>query len=90
MPALRHDQDNDAKAKKVGCRRTSRLPMVKVTELRRKERRQENGRNRLQRTTPAMTLKRIVSPQNEVRQYLNLVVALHFDLGIDLGTQPMF
>ena len=49
MPALRRSQDNDAKAKKESVvERTSRAAMVKVTELRRKERRQ-NGRNRLQR-----------------------------------------
>ena len=64
MPALRRSQDNDAKAKKESVvERTSRAAMVKVTELRRKERRQKRTKP-IAKTTPAMTLKRIVSPQN--------------------------
>ena len=56
MPALRRSQDNDAKAKKESVvERTSRAAMVKVTELRRKERRQKRTKP-IAKTTPAMTL----------------------------------
>lgn len=86
MPALRRSQDNDAKAKKesvVEC--TSRAAMVKVTELRRKERRQKRTKP-IAKTTPAMTLKRIVSPQNVGETVFKFGRSLTFDLGIDLGT----
>ena len=52
MPALRRSQDNDAKAKKESVvERTSRAAMVKVTELRRKERRQKQTKP-IAKTTP--------------------------------------
>ena len=86
MPALRRSQDNDAKAKKESVvERTSRSAMVKVTELRRKERRQKRTKP-IAKTTPAMTLKRIVSPQNVGETVFKFGRSLTFDLGIDLGT----
>lgn len=86
MPALRRSQDNDAKAKKESVvERTSRAAMVKVTELRRKERRQKRTKP-IAKTTPAMTLKRIVSPQNVGETVFKFGRSLTFDLGIDLGT----
>ena len=86
MPALRRSQDNDAKAKKESVvERTSRAGMVKVTELRRKERRQKRTKP-IAKTTPAMTLKRIVSPQNVGETVFKFGRSLTFDLGIDLGT----
>lgn len=86
MPALRRSQDNDAKAKKESVvERTSRVAMVKVTELRRKERRQKRTKP-IAKTTPAMTLKRIVSPQNVGETVFKFGRSLTFDLGIDLGT----
>ena len=86
MPALRHSQDNDAKAKKESVvERTSRAAMVKVTELHRKERRQKRTKP-IAKTTPAMTLKRIVSPQNVGETVFKFGRSLTFDLGIDLGT----
>ena len=86
MPALRRSQDNDVKAKKESVvERTSRAAMVKVTELRRKERRQKRTKP-IAKTTPAMTLKRIVSPQNVGETVFKFGRSLTFDLGIDLGT----
>ena len=86
MPALRRSQDNDGKAKKESVvERTSRAAMVKVTELRRKERRQKRTKP-IAKTTPAMTLKRIVSPQNVGETVFKFGRSLTFDLGIDLGT----
>ena len=86
MPALRRSQDNDAKAKKESVvESTSRAAMVKVTELRRKERRQKRTKP-IAKTTPAMTLKRIVSPQNVGETVFKFGRSLTFDLGIDLGT----
>ena len=86
MPALRRSQDNDAKAKKESVvERTSRAAMVKVTEFRRKERRQKRTKP-IAKTTPAMTLKRIVSPQNVGETVFKFGRSLTFDLGIDLGT----
>lgn len=86
MPALRRSQDNDGKAKKESVvERTSRTAMVKVTELRRKERRQKRTKP-IAKTTPAMTLKRIVSPQNVGETVFKFGRSLTFDLGIDLGT----
>lgn len=86
MPALRRSQDNDAKAKKESVvEHTSRAAMVKVTELRRKERRQKRTKP-IAKTTPAMTLKRIVSPQNVGETVFKFGRSLTFDLGIDLGT----
>ena len=86
MPALRRSQDNDAKAKKESVgERNSRAAMVKVTELRRKERRQKRTKP-IAKTTPAMTLKRIVSPQNVGETVFKFGRSLTFDLGIDLGT----
>ena len=86
MPALRRSQDNDAKAKKESVvERASRAAMVKVTELRRKERRQKRTKP-IAKTTPAMTLKRIVSPQNVGETVFKFGRSLTFDLGIDLGT----
>ena len=86
MPALRRSQDNDAKAKKESVvERTSLAAMVKVTELRRKERRQKRTKP-IAKTTPAMTLKRIVSPQNVGETVFKFGRSLTFDLGIDLGT----
>ena len=86
MPALRRSQDNDAKAKKESVvERTSGAAMVKVTELRRKERRQKRTKP-IAKTTPAMTLKRIVSPQNVGETVFKFGRSLTFDLGIDLGT----
>lgn len=86
MPALRRSQDNDAKAKKESVvERTSQAAMVKVTELRRKERRQKRTKP-IAKTTPAMTLKRIVSPQNVGETVFKFGRSLTFDLGIDLGT----
>ena len=81
MPALRRSQDNDAKAKKESVvERTSRAAMVKVTELRRKERRQKRTKP-IAKTTPA-----IVSPQNVGETVFKFGRSLTFDLGIDLGT----
>ena len=86
MPALRRSQDNDVKAKKESVvERASRAAMVKVTELRRKERRQKRTKP-IAKTTPAMTLKRIVSPQNVGETVFKFGRSLTFDLGIDLGT----
>ena len=86
MPALRRSQDNDGKAKKESVvELTSRAAMVKVTELRRKERRQKRTKP-IAKTTPAMTLKRIVSPQNVGETVFKFGRSLTFDLGIDLGT----
>ena len=86
MPALRRSQDNDVNAKKESVvERTSRVAMVKVTELRRKERRQKRTKP-IAKTTPAMTLKRIVSPQNVGETVFKFGRSLTFDLGIDLGT----
>ena len=86
MPALRRSQDNDAKAKKESVvERTSRAAMIKVTELRRNERRQKRTKP-IAKTTPAMTLKRIVSPQNVGETVFKFGRSLTFDLGIDLGT----
>ena len=86
MPALRRSQDNDVNAKKESVvERTSRAAMVKVTELRRKERRQKRTKP-IAKTTPTMTLKRIVSPQNVGETVFKFGRSLTFDLGIDLGT----
>ena len=59
--------------------------MVKVTEIRRKERRQKRTKP-IAKTTPAMTLKRIVSPKNMGSTVSKFGRSLTFDLGIDLGT----
>ena len=86
MPALRRSQDNDINAKKEsGVERTSRAAMVKVTELRRKERREKRTKP-IAKTTPAMTLKRIVSPQHVGETVFKFGRSLTLDLGIDLGT----
>ena len=86
MPALRRSQENDTNTKKESVvERTSRAAMVKVTELLRKERRQKQTKP-IAKTTPTMTLKRIVSPQNVGNTVSNFGRSLTFDLGIDLGT----
>ncbi len=86
MPALHRSLDNDVNAKKESVvELTSRAAMVKVTELRRKERRQKRTKP-IAKTTPAMTLKRIVSPQNVGETVFKFGRSLTFDLGIDLGT----
>ena len=86
MPALHRSLDNDVNAKKESVvERASRAAMVKVTELRRKERRQKRTKP-IAKTTPAMTLKRIVSPQNVGETVFKFGRSLTFDLGIDLGT----
>ena len=86
VPALRRSQENDTNTKKESVvERTSRAAMVKVTELRRKERRQKQTKP-IAKTTPTMTLKRIVSPQNVGNTVSKFGRSLTFDLGIDLGT----
>ena len=89
MPALRRNQENDTNGKngknETIVERTSRAAMVKVTEIRRKERRQKRTKP-IAKTTPAMTLKRIVSPKNMGSTVSKFGRSLTFDLGIDLGT----
>ena len=86
MPALRRNQENDTNGKnETIVERTSRAAMVKVTEIRRKERRQKRTKP-IAKTTPAMTLKRIVSPKNVGSTVSKFGRSLTFDLGIDLGT----
>lgn len=86
MPALRRNQENDTNDKnETIVERTSRAAMVKVTEIRRKERRQKRTKP-IAKTTPAMTLKRIVSPKNMGSTVSKFGRSLTFDLGIDLGT----
>ena len=86
MPALRRNQENDTNGKnETIVERTSRATMVKVTEIRRKERRQKRTKP-IAKTTPAMTLKRIVSPKNVGSTVSKFGRSLTFDLGIDLGT----
>lgn len=86
MPDLRRNQENDTNDKnETIVERTSRAAMVKVTEIRRKERRQKRTKP-IAKTTPAMTLKRIVSPKNMGSTVSKFGRSLTFDLGIDLGT----
>ena len=86
VPALRRNQENDTNGKnETIVERTSRAAMVKVTEIRRKERRQKRTKP-IAKTTPAMTLKRIVSPKNVGSTVSKFGRSLTFDLGIDLGT----
>lgn len=86
MPALRRNQENDTNGKnETIVERTSRAAMVKVTEIGRKERRQKRTKP-IAKTTPAMTLKRIVSPKNVGSTVSKFGRSLTFDLGIDLGT----
>ena len=82
MPALRRNQENDTNGKnETIVERTSRAAMVKVTEIRRQKRTKP-----IAKTTPAMTLKRIVSPKNVGSTVSKFGRSLTFDLGIDLGT----
>nr|WP_252894566.1 rod shape-determining protein [Veillonella denticariosi] len=59
--------------------------MVKVTQLRRAERRNREA-VAIAKTTPAMTLKRLVRPEQVGDWMSRLNRSLTFDLGIDLGT----
>ena len=75
----------DSKLKELVKNRTTRSASVKVTVMRRKER-QEKRMEPIAKTTPAMTLKRIVSPVNVGEAVAKIGRSLTFDLGIDLGT----
>ena len=62
-----------------------REAMVKVTKMRRVERRNRET-VAIAKTTPAMTLKRLVRPEQVGDLMGRLNRSLNFDLGIDLGT----
>ena len=62
-----------------------REAMVKVTKMRRAERRSRET-VAIAKTTPAMTLKRLVRPEQVGDLMGRLNRTLNFDLGIDLGT----
>ncbi|WP_054747775.1 rod shape-determining protein [Veillonella rogosae] len=62
-----------------------REAMVKVTKMRRAERRSRET-VAIAKTTPAMTLKRLVRPEQVGDLMGRLNRSLNFDLGIDLGT----
>lgn len=84
--ALRRTVGTALRAKEeVNERRKMRDASVKVTALRRKER-QEKRTQPIAKTTPAMALKRIVSPANVGHAVAKVGRSLTFDIGIDLGT----
>ena len=62
-----------------------RETMIKVTKMRRAERRSRET-VAIAKTTPAMTLKRLVRPEQVGDFMSRLNRSLNFDLGIDLGT----